>query len=281
MPELPEIKAEAYRLDQRLSGGKLKKIIPIKFTVLKTYKPSPNTFNDSKLESVTSRGKYIIFNFDHDLHAVVHLMQGGRLKILENKPTKNTQAIFDFSKENEEKKLALTEAGKERKAGMWLIEGAPENQEPLNKLGIEADKLDESNLKKILSTNSKRIHLLLRDQSQIAGIGRMLANEIIHKAKISPFLNSKKLSDKQTAQLYEAIKSTLKEKTKEEMEQENIRPSKQRSTKVHNKAGEICSSCEQSEIKSIEYNNYTIFYCPHCQTEDKILADNTTSKFLK
>jgi formamidopyrimidine-DNA glycosylase len=34
-------------------------------------------------------------------------------------------------------------------------------------------------------------------------------------------------------------------------------------------------------IRSVSYSGYTVAYCPACQTDGKVLADNTTSRFLK
>ena len=49
---------------------------------------------------------------------------------------------------------------------------------------------------------------------------------------------------------------------------------------VHHRVGEACPVCGD-EIRSVEYVRYTVAYCPTCQTHGKVLADNTTSKFLK
>jgi formamidopyrimidine-DNA glycosylase len=53
-----------------------------------------------------------------------------------------------------------------------------------------------------------------------------------------------------------------------------------RSGAVHHRAGEECPVCGGT-VRSVEYKSYEIDYCPTCQTGGKVLADNTTSKFLK
>ena len=53
-----------------------------------------------------------------------------------------------------------------------------------------------------------------------------------------------------------------------------------RPSAVHGRAGQPCPVCGD-EVRSVEYRKYTVSYCPSCQTGGKILADNTTSKFLK
>ncbi len=53
-----------------------------------------------------------------------------------------------------------------------------------------------------------------------------------------------------------------------------------RPSNVHNRAGEACPQCGDT-VRTVEYSRYTVAYCPTCQTGGKVLADNTTSKFLK
>ena len=49
---------------------------------------------------------------------------------------------------------------------------------------------------------------------------------------------------------------------------------------VHNRVGETCPECGDV-VRAVEYSHYTVAYCASCQTDGKVLADNTTSKFLK
>jgi len=56
--------------------------------------------------------------------------------------------------------------------------------------------------------------------------------------------------------------------------------SKDRPGRVHHRTGEPCPVCGDT-IRAVEFSGYTVNYCPTCQTGGKVLADNTTSKFLK
>ena len=56
--------------------------------------------------------------------------------------------------------------------------------------------------------------------------------------------------------------------------------SKERPGRVHGRAGEACPVCGDT-VRAVEYSGYTVNYCPTCQTGGKLLADNTTSRFLK
>jgi formamidopyrimidine-DNA glycosylase len=124
------------------------------------------------------------------------------------------------------------------------------------------------------------LHGLLRDQRIMAGIGRRLANEICHRARLSPFANTAKLDRTQVEQLAEAILVCINESLAEERGRDDLSKSADRTSHVHNRVGEACPECGGT-VRSVEYRAYTVAYCPTCQTAGKILADNTTSKFLK
>jgi formamidopyrimidine-DNA glycosylase len=120
----------------------------------------------------------------------------------------------------------------------------------------------------------------LRDQHVLAGLGRMLANEICYEAALSPFANTAKLTDDELDRLHATIGEVVERATDHERSLDDIGSSADRPSKVHKRAGEPCRDCDDT-IRSVEYRRYTVFYCPSRQTGGKLLADNTTSKFLK
>ena len=94
-----------------------------------------------------------------------------------------------------------------------MVDGDPLPVEPLDRLGPEAPELDRDQLVQLLRAHSRRIHGLLREQTVIAGLGRMLANEICYAAKLSPFANAAKLSDDEIDRLHAAIGSVVEAAT--------------------------------------------------------------------
>jgi formamidopyrimidine-DNA glycosylase len=278
MPELPEIKAHAERLDSTFAGAVLERFTPLAFTVLKTATPGPEVAYGQALVFVGRRGKHLLLDFG-TVTFVVHLMQGGRLRVDDKQAAKprNGQARWRF---DDGRALLLTEAGTERKAGVWVIEGDPEDQEPLAHLGPDADTLDADGLGRLLVAHPMRLHGFLRDQRILAGLGRRLANEVCHRARISPFANTAKLERDDAKQLVEAIQVCLNEGLAHERGLDDMSSSADRPGNVHHRVGDACPVCGDT-IRSVEYSRYTVAYCPACQTSGKVLADNTTSKFLK
>jgi formamidopyrimidine-DNA glycosylase len=125
-----------------------------------------------------------------------------------------------------------------------------------------------------------RVHGFLRDQHKIAGLGRMLANEVCHRAKTSPFAMTGKLGPDGAAAIHAAILEAVDEGLTYERTRTDMSSSADRPGRVHNRVGQACPVCGDT-IRSVSYSGYTVAYCPTCQTGGKVLADNTTSKFLK
>ena len=280
MPEIGEIQAHAARIEKDWVGKTLEKFRPVTFYVLKTFSPDPSSAHGERLLSVSTRGKYLKLEFENTTF-LVHLMQGGRLRPDERQSAKprGGQARWSF---DDGSALLLTEAGSDKRAGIWVFDANADlsEVEPLSRLGPSADEVSIETLHELLTENSMRVHGLLRRQGIIAGLGRRLANDVCHHAKISPFATSSKLDDGQVESLHAAIGACIELSLEFERNQSEIVASKSRPSAIHNRAGEPCPVCAD-EIREVAYVKYSINYCPTCQTKGKILADNTTSKFLK
>jgi formamidopyrimidine-DNA glycosylase len=292
MPEMPEIEAHAERLSDQFAGRVLAKFQPFNFTALKTAVPAPDIAYGLPLLGVRRRGKYLLIDFE-PVTFVVHLMQGGRLlpdTKLSAKP-RGGQARFVFEPVEgpdgnlDETALLLTEQGTERRAGVWCVAaGELEATPPVDKLGPEAAGITAEELAERFGEKSMRIHGFLRDQRMVAGIGRRLANEICWTARVSPFATTKSLGAGGAVDIAEAIAICVADGLSEERSRDVMSSSKDRTSAVHNRTGETCPRSDEhgpDTIRAVEYSGYTVNYCPSCQTNGKILADNTTSKFLK
>jgi len=278
MPELPEVQAHAERLTEQFGGAVLKQFVPFNFTALKTASPRPEAAYGTPLLGVGRRGKYLLLDFG-PIHFVVHLMQGGRLLVDDKQSPKprNGQARFVFEDGGA---LLLTEAGKERRAGVWCVATDALYGPPLDRLGPDASEFTPQSLAAAFAADNMRVHGFLRNQRNIAGLGRMLANEVCHRAKLSPFAMTGKLGAEGAAVVVTAIHEAVDDGLEYERTRSDMSSAADRPGRVHGRVGQPCPVCADT-IRSVSYSGYTVAYCPTCQTGGKILADNTTSKFLK
>src|SRR3954464_7037479 len=197
---------EAWRrgLDDPVRASAIARVGPAHVATLKTYDPPIAALEGRRFEGVERRGKRLLFpTGDGELVLLVHLMTAGRLKyLLAGERGPKTPAFrLEFQGGAQ---LVLTEAGAKKRAGVWLL--TPEAAEAeLEHLGPEALGLGAEALETICSSESRRLHSLLRDQRVIAGIGRAWANEVLHHARLSPFALSKDLDSEQVGRLADAI----------------------------------------------------------------------------
>jgi len=275
VPELPEMEAWRRELDAPVSAFPIAKAGPAHIATLKTFDPPLSALEGRRLAGAERRGKRLLFRTDDgELVLLVHLMTAGRLRYLSpgDKGPKSPAFRLGFEGGAE---LILTEAGKKKRAGVWLL--TPEAAaEELAHLGPEALGLGADRLGEILGTESRRLHSLVRDQRIVAGIGRAWANEILHHAKLSPYALSHDVTPGETHRLAEAIDAELTRG----LELREAGAADSRVYRVHKKLDEPCYVCG-TPIARVDFEEHTIFYCPDCQTGRRILKDRRLSKLLK
>lgn len=281
MPELPEVAAHAERLHAGWSGATLVGVEPLSVTALKTVDPPVDAGVGARVAGVGRRGKHLLLHLDADppITYVVHMMQGGRLRS-DTRLSKRPRGGLVRWRFDAADALLLTEAGTERRAGVWVVRGDPATQPPLEEFGPDADALDAEALGARLAGARGRLHTVLRDQRVLAGIGRRLANEVCHAARRSPFQPVDRLGAEDVAGLAAALQAVLARELADERAAGEMRRSGERATAVHRRTGEPCPACGD-EVREVAYRDYTIHYCAACQTGGRVLADNTTSKFLR
>jgi formamidopyrimidine-DNA glycosylase len=275
MPELPEMEAWRRALNDPVSAFPIEKAGPAHIATLKTIDPPLAALEGRRLAGAERRAKRLLFpTEDGELVLLVHLMTAGRLRyLLAGEEGPKTPAFRLRFREGAQ--LILTEAGKKKRAGVWLL--TPEQAEAeLAHLGPEALGLGAERLGEILSGESRRLHSLLRDQRLIAGIGRAWANEILHAAKLSPYALSKDLKPEEVARLAAAIDSELARGLKLRESGANDK----RTYRVHDKLGEPCHVCG-TRLARVDLEEHTIYYCPVCQTAGRVLKDRRLSRLLR
>jgi len=275
LPELPEVEAWRRQLDPLVRKSTIEKAGPAHFATLKTIEPPLSVLDGEGFKGVERRAKrFLIPTDDEELVVMVHLMSAGRLKYVApgGKGAKTPQFRVRFADGGE---LQLTEAGAKKRAGVWLL--SPEALEAeLAHLGPEADQLTADDVARILASDSRRLHSLLRDQRLIAGIGRAWANEILWAAQLSPYQLSTQVDAEETERLANAIR----EEMERGLELRLAGSSDAKTYRVHNKLGEPCPRCG-TPLARVDFEEHTIYYCPTCQTGGRTLKDRRMSRLLK
>jgi len=275
VPELPEMEALRRALDEPVRVHPIERAGPAHIATLKTFDPPLSALEGRRFGGAERRGKHLLLPTDDgELVLKVHLMSAGRMRLLgaSERGPKTPAFRLRFVGGAE---LVLTEGGPKKRAGVWLL--SPEAIEAeLAHLGPEALGLGAEQLGRILAAESRRLHPLLRDQRALAGIGRAWANEILHHARLSPFALSTQLDAGEVERLAEAIDLELVRGL--ELRERGAKDG--RSYRVHNRLGQPCHVCE-APLARVDFEEHTIFYCPPCQTEGRVLKDRRLSRLLR
>jgi formamidopyrimidine-DNA glycosylase len=248
---------------------------PAHIATLKTFDPPLASLEGRRLAGVQRRGKRLLFpTEDGELVLLVHLMSAGRMRYLRAGEAGPKAPAFRLRFEGGGE-LVLTEAGAKKRAGVWLLTPEAAEQE-LAHLGPEALGVGVERLGEILSSDSRRLHSFLRDQRALAGIGRAWANEILQRARLSPFALSTELSREEVGRLSAAIDEELARGL--ELRERGVKDATV--YRIHNHLGEPCPDCG-TPIARVDYEEHTIYYCPQCQTGGRVLKDRRLSRLLR
>jgi formamidopyrimidine-DNA glycosylase len=277
VPELPEVEALSERLDARLAGARLVRAEPISFSALKTVTPPPGALEGKRLMSVGRRGKYLVFDFD-TLRLLVHLSQGGRIDLQPGSVTSRPKGGVVRLRFDRDPSVLVKEFGTERKAGWWVVEAS--DLGPLAKLGPDA--LSEEFRRLLLTGDDPgRLHAMLRDQRVVAGIGRGYADDILHRAKLSPYRSLASLEIEERDRLARAVRDVLAEAlVVERTRPAGLPPKLGDHFTVHGRYGTPCPVCG-IELRRVSYQSHEVTYCPACQTGGRVLADRRLSRLVK
>jgi formamidopyrimidine-DNA glycosylase len=276
MPELPEMQALSERLNDLLEGARLVRVMPLQFSGLKTVAPMYDTLNGQLLRSVGRRGKFLIVELER-ARVLVHLSQGGRIDIEKQPKTtrpKGSVVRFGFDRTG----VLVKEFGTERKAAWWVL--APGEDGPLERLGPEPDSAAFAELLRT-GQDTRRIHTMLRDQHTVAGVGRGYSDDILHRARMSPYATLTSLNDEQRETLLVSVQEVLAEGLAEERNRTGGLPAKIGDHWiVHGRYGTPCPRCGD-DLRRVSYESHEVTYCPTCQTGGKVLADRRMSRLIK
>ncbi len=283
MPELPDVTIYVERLRAYVEGKPLVRLRLGSPFVLRTVEPRPEAFAGRKLQSVTRIGKRIVLGFEGDLFAVVHLMIAGRLRWRKAGASisgKNGLAAADFP----DGALVLTEAGSKRRASLHLVSGA-EGLEAFDRGGVDVLKASPLQFIEALRRQNRTLKRALTDPSIVDGVGNAYSDEILHRARTSPFKLTRDVPEDELRRLHAAAVEVLAEWIERLHAQVGdgfpdkvtaFRPE----MAVHGKYGEPCPVCG-APVQRIVYADNEANYCPGCQTGGKVFADRSLSRLLK
>ncbi|MEL7563840.1 MAG: bifunctional DNA-formamidopyrimidine glycosylase/DNA-(apurinic or apyrimidinic site) lyase [Dehalobacterium sp.] len=273
MPELPEVETVKQTLSEHLIGLAIKEVWVNHETVIKTpgVTEFKKTIIDKIITCIERRGKYLIFSLSQGLKMIIHLRMTGQLVYVEKSipMKKHTHVVFGFGNDKE---LRFTD---QRRFGrIWLVgDNDLSGISGLSSLGPEP--LDDifclDDFRNQLAHRKTRIKPLLLDQTFIAGIGNIYADEILFRSQIHPERSAQSLSEDEILRLFEEIRNTLREAVvhrgttfSDYVDGRGEKGSHQNYLNVYQQIGEKCPRCG-TIIERVKVGSRSAYHCPGCQ----------------
>ena len=283
MPELPDVTVYVERLAALTRGQVLAGIRIASPFLLRSVDPPPAELAGATVVDVTRMGKRIVLEVGGDRFIVIHLMIAGRLRWKEPRapiPGKVGLAAFDFAPGT----LVFTEASPKKRASLHLVRGRDQLAQ-FDRGGLDVMSASLAAFTARLRAENHTVKRSLTDPTLFDGIGNAYSDEILHRAKQSPFRQTGAMTDAEIATLHAAAIATLDEWTARlRAEVGDGFPDKVTAFRpemaVHGRYGEPCPACG-SPVQRIVYAENEANYCAQCQTGGKLLADRALSRLLK
>jgi formamidopyrimidine-DNA glycosylase len=284
MPELPEVETVACSLAPRIVGRRLL------FCRILTdrWRMGAEDFDLEEcagrvVTGVGRRGKMLLLHFDNNRTWMVHFkMTGGFLWEKEEiSLNKHIHAVFGFAGVEEELRYRDV-----RKFGYMRCFATSRlaTAAGIRHLGPEPLEMTLREFLERMEGRQGRIKPLLLDQSFIAGIGNIYADEILFRSGIHPLTPAGRLSPKKRETLYSAIRDLLTEAVasggssiRDFRDSEGRQGRFQISHQVYSRKGEDCPVCGNS-IDRIQVGGRSSFFCPRCQPLKRKISGGRSSE---
>jgi len=286
VPELPEVEALAAYLDHQLRGRVIEGIEILAVSALKTYSPGPQDLAGRTVSGVARRGKMLVIRTDGPA-LVLHLARAGWARWKEHGPEGRARPgrgpLALRLRLQGGGVLDLTEAGTQKRLAAYIVERL-EDVPAVARLGI--DPLDPAFsaavLGQLLAGSRQQLKGVLTDQSVIAGLGNAYSDEVLHRARMSPFRPAGALTGDEVVSLHRAIVDCVTEAVAraDGLAASELKDDKRGAMQVHGRTGHACPVCGDT-VRQVAFADRSLQYCPGCQTGGKVLADRRLSKLLK
>jgi len=283
MPELPDLELYVDHLKRRVLGQRLERVRVAGWNLVRTTDPPLEAAAGRVVEGIRRVGKRLVFALEGGPCLALHLMISGRLHWRAAGiaiPKRVGLAAFDFAAGT----LLLTEASTKQRAALHLLRDDAALA-ALDAGGIEPLSMSVEALAATLARETHTLKRALTDPALFAGIGNSYSDEILHRARLSPFKRTSQLDADERSRLHAAIVGVLTEwRDRLAAEQGDAFPEKVTAFRpgmaVHGRYRQPCPDCG-APVQRVVYAENEMNYCARCQTAGRLLADRGLSRLLR
>jgi len=270
VPELPEVETIAASLRRRIIGLEIAGIDLYFPGLLRGDAAELTKYRGKKITGVLRRGKMLLITCGANHHLLFHLKMTGGFQWAKKGARRDAYTRLRITFKDLERNLLFRDV---RKFGFLrcLETGVPLDGVELSRIGPEPLEITNDDFSRILARRKGRLKSLLLDQTFLAGIGNIYADEILFAARVHPLTPASPLTLKQTERLWAAIREILRKAVtaggssiRDYKDADGMDGLFQNEHNVYGRKGEPCPRCG-AKIRRLVIGGRSSFFCPRCQ----------------
>ena len=277
MPELPEVETIRRELEKEVVGRKIKTVDTVGRKSIKRQTPAEfkKGLEGAKFTGVTRRGKYLLLSLDSGQILVTHLGMSGQLRraVPKDAVEKHTHVTITFTQGGQLRFVDPRTFGE-----MFLVtpDELTSAVEELATLGVDPVEAPMSwvDFGHLLRSRNTTLKAFLTDQSMIAGIGNMYADEILFDSGLRYDRETGSLTTQEIRRLYRSVVEILHEAIKyggstlsdgQYVDLFGKSGEYQNHHQVYDREKQPCRRCRRSDIAKVKFGGRSTYYCEVCQ----------------
>lgn len=270
MPELPEVETIVSDLKPVLTGRFFVDLVGTHENSILGAMDNVAAIRDKKVVEVMRRGKFINILFENEYVMTIHLRMSGRIISCDpdDEALRFERTKIDFNG------VSLRFCDVRKFGKVWIAKASEyEAVTGISRLGLEPlnGDLSVSGFIKMMKGKKGSVKKWLLDQSKVAGIGNIYADEGCFYAGIRPGTKMESLKEKELVSLFEGVIKALKQGVKNRgtsisdfQDAYGHRGKNQELLYAYGRGGEKCLECEQVLKRTVVAGRGTV-YCEKCQ----------------
>jgi formamidopyrimidine-DNA glycosylase len=287
VPELPEVETVCRQLDPELRGRAIERleVLDARWCRPVTPKKLAAAVRGATIAGLGRRGKYLLLRLDDGRTLVMHLRMTGNLVLVEGKskldPSQGRR-LYEGERSASERHLRARftlDDGRElwftdpRRFGEAFLIDDAKLGERFARLGVEpfSEEFTPQLLGELAAGRTAPLKSFLLDQSRVAGVGNIYADEALFRARLHPLSPAGSMKAEHLETLRDAVVAALEAgidgggaSIDDYRDGRGERGTMQDEFLVHTREGEECPGCG-GPISRIVVSGRSTYYCPSCQ----------------
>jgi formamidopyrimidine-DNA glycosylase len=287
MPELPEVETVARQLEPELEGHRIESLEVLDE---RWSQPAPAAelsaaVSGRTVEGLGRRGKYLLLALDGGQTLVMHLRMTGNLVLVEGEDVLDPsegRRLYEAERSTSDRHLRarfVLDDGREvwftdpRRFGEAFLIDDSRLDERFAKLGVEpfSPEFTAEALGEMAAGRTVPLKSFLLDQSGVAGVGNIYADEALYRARLHPLSPAGSMKPEHLAALRDAVAAALEagidaggSSIDDYRDGRGEKGTMQNEFLVHTREGEPCPSCGGEIVRTVVSGRST-YFCPSCQ----------------